>query len=92
MSNLDLTTDEYEIAQCILRYIFARPRARDSIQSIAENWIRRQRLEETVTNIRRVLTILVKEGLIIEFDDPQGFAVNRQRLDDIAKYIKTSSH
>ncbi len=90
MINLELTTDEIAVARSILRYLFARPRARDSVKTIAERWIRRQRLEEAVTTVRHVIAVLVQDGLLLEFDDPPGFGVNRQRLDDISDYIGTS--
>ena len=87
VSDLHLKSTDQEIAREVLQYLAERPSARDTVGAIAEWWVRRRRLEETVRTVHRVVRQLVKDGLILEYEDPPGFGVNPKRIDEITGFI-----
>ena len=88
MGNADWTPMDLAVARDILGYLAERPGARDSLESVAEWWIRRQRLEETLTTIERVLQHLADESLVLEYDNPPSFALNQQRYAEVMRFLQ----
>lgn len=54
------------IAHEIRRYIEVRPNARDTLQGIAKWWLSRQRLEESMDDVKKALDYLVEKGIVKE--------------------------
>lgn len=52
------------VANEISRYLDAHPYAADSIEGIAEWWLARQRLEETVSMVQQAIEHLVEQGQV----------------------------
>jgi Fe2+ or Zn2+ uptake regulation protein len=52
------------LAAEILRYLRGHPHASDSVEGIAQWWIKRQRLEETLDQVQQALDRLVARSLV----------------------------
>jgi hypothetical protein len=59
-----LTLGEEEVAEAILQYLAERPEAMDTLDGIAEWWVRRQRLRVEIQRVARVLGRLTEDGLL----------------------------
>lgn len=91
MDQRDWTSEDSRVARDILLYLLNRPTARDSIESITEWWLRRQRLDEAVCTVQRVMKRLVSDSLILEYERPSGYGLNTTRLEDVRRFVAIST-
>ena len=61
----DKDTEE-SIAQRILSYLMNRPESKDTLEGIAEWWLEREYIEESVDMVRHGLFLLSSQGLVVE--------------------------
>lgn len=71
----DEDDDSNEIAEQILRYLQKHPKAADSVDGITRWWLRRQRFEESVERVQKVLDRLVSEDLIFRSVSKSGVVI-----------------
>jgi hypothetical protein len=68
---------ETQLREWVLGYLAHNPTAMDTLDGIAEWWIRRQQIEVEVRHVSNVLAKLVREGVLEEFQ--QGGVVFYRR-------------
>jgi hypothetical protein len=54
------------IALSILRYLDANPEARDTVEGIAQWWLRKEWIERKVDEVQDAIQVLKSKGLILE--------------------------
>ena len=52
------------LANEIRDYLDTHPNAADSVEGVAKWWLRRQRYEQALENVRKALDYLVRQGLV----------------------------
>lgn len=57
---------EESIAQRILSYLMNRPEAKDTLEGIAQWWLEREYIEESVDRVSRELSLLCSQGLVVQ--------------------------
>lgn len=65
-------TDINHVAEQILRYLEANPKASDTLEGVAQWWLMRQRLTESIVLVQGALKILEDKGLIVERRNVDG--------------------
>ncbi len=65
-------TDITEVAEQILRYLEANPKASDTLEGVAKWWLMRQRLTESMELVREALQVLEDKGLVVERRNVDG--------------------
>jgi hypothetical protein len=58
--------EEQKLAQQIQEYLELRPQAGDTLEGIANWWLLRQQVNESVEEIKRALAILKTRNVIVE--------------------------
>ena len=89
MENEPYTKEELEIAHAILRYLSKNPDAGNTLEGIAEWWLLKERIDRGVTVIKRALSYLMLQGLVIEkkIENRKGwFQINKKTKRDIWDY------
>lgn len=71
-SRQKLMTDINHVAEQILRYLEANPKASDTLEGVAQWWLMRQRLTESIVLVQGALKILEDKGLIVERRNVDG--------------------
>lgn len=61
-----------EIAEAVLGYLSANPRASDTLEGIAEWWIMRQHVQREVAQLAKVLEQLTREGILEKQGEPDN--------------------
>jgi DNA-binding PadR family transcriptional regulator len=83
-------TDVLKLEQSILNYLVMQPSAKDTFQGIAEWWIMKDQINQSVDTISKALEKLVAEGFIVvkEFRDQERYyQLNDEKLPEIKKMI-----
>jgi DNA-binding transcriptional ArsR family regulator len=83
-------TDVLKLEQSILNYLVMQPSAKDTFQGIAEWWIMKEQIDQSVDRISKALEKLVAEGFIVvkEFRDQERYyQLNDEKLPEIKKMI-----
>ena len=57
---------EESIAQRILSYLMNRPESKDTLEGIAQWWLEREYIEESVDMVSRELSLLCSQGFVVE--------------------------
>ena len=57
---------EETIAQRILSYLMNRPESKDTLEGIAQWWLEKEYIEETVDMVSQGLSLLCSQGLVVE--------------------------
>jgi hypothetical protein len=71
---------EERIAERIMSYLMRHPESKDTLEGIAEWWLEKQRIEETVDAVSRGLSVLCTEGRILREEypgRPTFYVINR---------------
>jgi DNA-binding transcriptional ArsR family regulator len=63
VSKAEYTGEDRETAQAILRYLLKYPKAKDTVENIAQWWLEGERRKRM--NVERAVSLLVSRGLII---------------------------
>jgi len=58
--------DDREIARAVLRYLQEHPDAKDTLEGIAQWWLLRQCSERRLAEVKRGVSLLLAQGLIVE--------------------------
>lgn len=85
-----MATEQHAILRGILAYLSEHPNAQDTVEGIAEWWLLRQRIRESVTAIDQTLNELVERELVIRDEGPDGrwmYRLNRQRLGAVCELL-----
>ncbi len=64
--------DINEVAEQILRYLEANPKASDTLEGVAKWWLMRRRLTESILLVQGALKLLEDKGLIVERRNVDG--------------------
>lgn len=70
-----MQTDEdklLNLERAILAYLSRRPNAQDTAEGVAMFWLAQQRVEESVTDVVRVLDRLVERGTLERLEHMKG--------------------
>ncbi len=81
---------EKKLEHSILNYLVMQPSAKDTFQGIAEWWIMKEQIDQSVDRISKALEKLVVEGFIVvkEFRDQERYyQLNDEKLPEIKKMI-----
>jgi hypothetical protein len=65
-------TDINDVAEQILRYLEANPKASDTLEGVAKWWLMKQRLTESIVLVQGALKLLEEKGLICERRNVDG--------------------
>lgn len=79
-------SDNLKEVHSILQYLVTQPGAKDTFQGIAEWWIMREQINQSLANISQALDILVSKGFITvkEYrDQPSYYQLNEEMLEEI---------
>ena len=79
-----------KLEHSILNYLVTQPTAKDTFQGIAEWWIMKEQINQSVDGISKALNKLVTEGFIVvkEFHDQERFyQLNEEKLPEIKRMI-----
>ena len=60
------------IAQIIERYLSTHPNAAETLEGVADHWLRAQRVEASVDQVQQALNRLINQGLIVQKRLPDG--------------------
>lgn len=55
-----------KIAQKILSYLLKHPQSKDTLEGIAQWWLEKECIEESVDMVDRGLSLLCSQGLVVE--------------------------
>ncbi len=83
--------DEQKIEYEILNYLSRQPAAKDTFQGIAEWWVLKQRIDEAVEMVSRVLDLLVSKGFVIikqYRDGNKFFQINEAKSREIQAVLQ----
>ena len=85
--------EEIEIARAILRYLQAHPKARDTLEGIAQWWLLREWTERKVAEVERAVSFLVTEELLLQTMRtglPPYYQINNRKGPQISKILQSS--
>jgi len=84
-------TKQPTIADEILSYLAAQPSAKDTFQGIAEWWILKTKIDQSIEKVGRALQHLVTEGLVIsvryQAEKETYYAVNMEKIGKIKRIV-----
>jgi hypothetical protein len=89
----DLQRGEIEIARAILRYLQAHPKAKDTLDGIAQWWLLRERTERRVAEVERAVSFLVSQEFLLQTSRtglPPYYRLNDQKGKEISDILGTS--
>ncbi len=78
--------DELSAVSSILNYLVKQPGAKDTFQGIAEWWVMKEQINQSLENISDAMDMLVSKGFIIvkEYhDQPNYYQLNEEKLPEI---------
>ena len=75
-----ISHNSLRIERHVLRYLFENPRAQDTLEGIADWWVREICVEERFQEVLAAVTGLVEEGLLVE--DRIGLVLRYQLAQD----------
>ena len=64
MSKAPYTVEDRKTAQAILRYLVKHPKAKDTVEGIAQWWLEGEKSERV--NVERAVSLLRSRGVIVE--------------------------
>jgi hypothetical protein len=80
-----------EIAREILRYLDRYPEAKDTLDGIAQWWLRREPSAQVLQDVERAVIWMLGQGFLLETSRPgvsPYYWLNPQRRETIAKFLK----
>jgi predicted transcriptional regulator len=86
-----LINDESTIGNEILAYLVDHPKAQDTLEGIVEWWLLERTIKFQKAQVKKALTELVTNGLIIEQKGGNSkvhYRVNQSRFDEIKKLVE----
>ena len=85
-----MTVEEQEIAHEILAYLVEHPDAQDTLEGIAEWWLWERAIKQQTPRVKKALTSLVEQNLIIQ-DDRKGtptlYQINHDKHQEILELL-----
>lgn len=93
MNEEPYTTEAWDITQEILCYLEHYPEAKDTVEGIAQWWLRGEGSERSRKDVERAVILLLSQGLILEtcrMGVPPYYQRNPQHCETIAKILKGS--
>lgn len=94
MKEEPFSIEDRETARAILRYLAKRPKAKDTLEGIAQWWLRPERSKPALGDVARAVTFLLSEGFILEtrrIGLPPYYRLNPHKGEDISRILKRSS-
>jgi hypothetical protein len=85
-----MATKQHAILRGILAYLSEHPNAQDTVEGIAEWWLLRQRIRESVTATEQALNELVERGLVIRDAGADGrrmYRLNQWKLQVVREVL-----
>jgi Fe2+ or Zn2+ uptake regulation protein len=79
------------IARAILQYLLSHPEAQDTLAGIVEWWLPEQKVKTQRATVKKILSQLVQEELLIErkgTDSQLHYRINSERLSKIKVLLK----
>jgi hypothetical protein len=79
-------------ARAVVRYLVARPEAKDTLAGIALWWLEHERAERLLHEVEQAVDFLVAEGLLLEtrrHGTPPYYRLNTGRRDSITRLLRT---
>jgi hypothetical protein len=89
-----MATEQHAILRGILAYLSEHPKAQDTVEGIAEWWLLRQRIRDSVTATEQALNELVERELVIRDEGPDGrwtYRLNQQRFGAVCELLARES-
>jgi hypothetical protein len=80
-SNKPMASEQHAILRGILSYLSEHPNAQDTVEGIAEWWLLRQRIRDSVTATEQALNELVERDLVIRDEGADGRLTYRLNLE-----------
>ena len=80
VSKAPYTVEDRKTAQAIVRYLIKHPKAKDTVDGIAQWWLEGERSKRT--NVERAVSLLLSRGVIVESRRkglPPYYQLNRRR-------------
>lgn len=93
MANPDKTNEQTELALRILRYLYANPNAKDTLDGITEWWLLRVKIEEAVKDVANAISWLVAKGFVLQKQLPDSttiYTINPGNKKNVHQFIKES--
>ncbi|HEV8483549.1 MAG TPA: hypothetical protein VGV87_08380 [Blastocatellia bacterium] len=88
------TAEAADIAQEILAYLAAHPRAQDTMEGILQWWLLEQDIKRTMAQVKSALGELVSQGLVMERQEKDGrihYRINRRQIARIRALLEQMS-
>ena len=86
-----MITDKSKIGNEILAYLVDHPKAQDTLEGIVDWWLLERAIKFQKAQVKKALTELVTNGLIIEQKGGNSkihYRVNQSRFDEIKKLVE----
>ena len=83
-----------ELLREILRYLVAHPKAKDTINGIANWWLAKSVSLESRSQLEQALKLLVAKGWLLSRFSPQAetiYSLNEDHLTDIAEFLRSDA-
>ena len=90
MKQVLLMNDESKTGYQILAYLVEHPEAQDTLDGIVEWWLLERTIKFKATQIRKSITELVDQGLVIEQrgrDSQTRYRINEKKVEEIQRLI-----
>lgn len=84
------TVAEWELARAILHYLESHPKAKDTLEGIAQWWLLQEWSECLLGDVEQAVTWLCSQGFIIETRRPgvsPYYQLNPQKSEEISKIL-----
>jgi hypothetical protein len=82
----DCSLDDERLARAVLSHLTQGAYARDTLEGIVQWWLQKERIDDAVTHVLRVLDHLVGLGLVVERADRNGrhsYAIASERREEV---------
>lgn len=81
------------LARAVLLHLARGGQARDTLEGIVQWWLQKERIDQAVESVTRVLDVLVARGLVTECSDASGqrtYSIDAARRDEVQAMLEWS--
>jgi hypothetical protein len=90
---LGWSIEDDRLARAVLSHLANGGDTTDTLEGIVQWWLQKERIDEAVTNVTRVVDALVARGLITECSDERGqrtYGIGAERRDEVKALLERS--